>query len=82
MSAVDSDKIARTFGRNLKIIRIHKKMSQEALGEEIGLCRQQVNKHETGVATKPSWDTIQRVSDFTGIPAEKLMNTTLKEEDF
>jgi transcriptional regulator with XRE-family HTH domain len=42
-------------GNNLRMIRITRKMSQEALGTHLGLTFQQVQKYEKGTNKIPSW---------------------------
>ena len=44
-----AQKIDRVIGRNIRIHRLAKKMSQTELGEHLGVSFQQVQKYENGV---------------------------------
>ncbi|MFV0393274.1 MAG: helix-turn-helix domain-containing protein, partial [Coprobacillaceae bacterium] len=69
------------FGIKLQTLRKEKRMSQEALAEQLGVSRQAVSKWETGEGY-PEMDTIIMISNLFGVTLDYLMkgNTEGGEE--
>lgn len=69
------------FIKNLAVIRAALHLSQEQLGEKVGLSRQQVYRYEQGLAFEPLHSTVERVASFAGVSQEQLTHTLLREGD-
>lgn len=69
------------FGKNLAVIRAALHLSQEQLGEKVGLSRQQVYRYEQGLAFEPLHSTVERVAAFAGVSQEPLTHALLREGD-
>jgi transcriptional regulator with XRE-family HTH domain len=54
-------------GRKVRALRLERSMSQEKLGEALGLTFQQVQKYEKG-ANRISAGRLQRIADILGVP--------------
>jgi len=65
------------FGKNLKLLRTRKKMSQEDLAMEIGIKRSSLSGYENGAA-EPDFETLIRISAFFHIPLDKLLKNALE----
>ena len=63
------------------MIRAALHLSQEQLGEKVGLSRQQVYRYEQGLAFEPLHSTVERVASFAGVSQEQLTHTLLREGD-
>ena len=62
-----------TTGEKIAALRREHKLSQEALGEKLGLSRQAVSKWETGTAD-PSTSNLLALAKLFGVPAEELLH--------
>lgn len=71
----------RCFGKNLAVIRAALHLSQEQLGEKVGLSRQQVYRYEQGLAFEPLHSPVERVAAFAGVSQEQLTHALLREGD-
>lgn len=60
------------FHEQLISLRKQKGLSQEQLGEQIGVSRQTVSKWETGVTT-PELEKLIQLGDFFGLPLDELV---------
>lgn len=69
------------FGKNLAVIRAALHLSQEQLGEKVGLSHQQVYRYEQGLAFEPLHSTVERVAAFAGVSQEQLTHALLREGD-
>ena len=68
---------AEIIGRNIKRIRSDKKLSQEALGEVLGITRQTVSRWETGIIS-PEFINVMTLSDYFAVmPSEILTEKPL-----
>ena len=69
------------LGKSMVLIRKQRKLSQERFAEILGLTRQQVSNYECGNVREPSHLVVKRLTEFSGIPIEKLTDGVLREED-
>lgn len=67
----DDSKLLEKFSMKLKIERVKRKLSQEALAELSGLNRRTISTIETG-DTVPSIITVERLAQALGIELYKL----------
>lgn len=67
------------FGIKLQILRKDKRLSQEALAEQLGVSRQAVSKWERGEGY-PEMDTIIMISNLFGVTLDYLMKDNDDEE--
>lgn len=51
-----------TVGENIKRIRKNLKISQESLGNAVGLTADYISKLETGKRGNPSWDALEKIA--------------------
>ena len=63
-----------TTGEKIAALRREHKLSQEALGEKLGLSRQAVSKWETGTAD-PSTSNLLALAKLFGVSAEELLRS-------
>ena len=59
-------------GEYLKKLRTEKGLSQDALGEVLGISRQSVSKWEQGNST-PDIDNIGKLAEFYGVSIDSLV---------
>lgn len=67
-----------TFSEQLVTLRKQKGLSQEQLGEEIGVSRQTVSKWESGSST-PEMDKLIQLSNFFDVSVDYLVGRNLKD---
>lgn len=67
------------FGIKLQVLRKDKRLSQEALAEQLGVSRQAVSKWERGEGY-PEMDTIIMISNLFGVTLDYLMKDNDDEE--
>jgi transcriptional regulator with XRE-family HTH domain len=65
--------IDRRVGAKIREMRIAKRMSQAALGDEIGLTFQQIQKYESG-ANRIALSTLLRLCDALGAQPAQVVN--------
>ena len=65
------------FAQNLKFLRTSHKLSQEALGEKIGLNRGNIASYEKGSA-EPSLTNLLKISRYFGIEVSNLLETNIE----
>lgn len=70
MSSVDN-KISKLFGRKVKLERVRKNLSQEALSELCNLSRRTISTIETGDSV-PSIETAANIARGLGIDLYKM----------
>ena len=63
----------QTLGRRIQEARKAAGLSQESLGERLGVSRQAVSKWETGTAD-PSTSNLLALAKLFGVPAEELLH--------
>ena len=61
-----------TSGEKIAALRRDHKLSQEALGEKLGLSRQAVSKWEADQAV-PTMDNLMELSRLFGVPVDTLL---------
>ena len=61
-----------TTGEKIAALRKEQGMSQEALGEKLGLSRQAVSKWEADQAV-PTMDNLMELSKLFGVPVDTLL---------
>ena len=68
----------QTLGRRIQEARKAAGLSQESLGERLGVSRQAVSKWETGTAD-PSTSNLLALAKLFGISAEELLRSVEQE---
>ncbi len=66
------------FGKNLKIIRLSRNLTQEKLAELVDIEQRQLTRIETGKSF-PSADTLQNLCIALAVPIQQLFNFDLGE---
>ena len=69
-----------TLGEKIYKLRIKRGMSQEALGEVLGVSRQSVSKWETDQSL-PELDKIVAISEIFAISTDYLLKETAKKRE-
>ena len=59
------------FGKKLKELRVEKGLSQQKLGECLGVCNQTVSFWESG-SREPDMDAIIKIADFFNVSTDYL----------
>ena len=72
MGITKSKTISRTFGKNLKRIRLEKKMSQGDIARALGIHRSYISGLERGVRN-PTLLNIERLAKALGVELSKLL---------
>lgn len=62
-------------GRRVRAFRLNKGLSQEKLGDELGITFQQVQKYEKGV-NRIGAGRLQRISEILGVPVSEFFATS------
>ena len=62
----------RDIGKNIRVLREKKGMTQEALAEALFVTRQTVSNYETG-RSQPDLDTLVRLAALYQVPVEELI---------
>lgn len=65
------------FYSNLSYLRIERKLTQEALGNELGLSKQVICLYESG-AREPSIETLIKISGYFGVLIDDLLTEDLR----
>ena len=65
------------FFSNLSYLRVTKRLTQTALGKEIGLSKQIICLYESGTR-EPSVETLLKVSDYFGVSIDDLLKEDLR----
>jgi transcriptional regulator with XRE-family HTH domain len=71
MTPKDPDSIDRIVGRNIRICRMQKGLTQTELADELGVTFQQVQKYEKGTNRIGS-GRLMRIATFLGVPVTAL----------
>ncbi|WP_033715580.1 helix-turn-helix domain-containing protein [Bacillus mycoides] len=61
------------FGQNLKKLRKSRDLTQEQLGEQLNLSRNQINNYENAMF-EPSMETLLQISSFFDVSLDILCN--------
>lgn len=67
------------FAQNLKFLRSHHKLSQDALAQHIGLNRGNIASYEKGSA-EPSLKNLLNISQYFNISLNTLLETNVEEQ--
>jgi transcriptional regulator with XRE-family HTH domain len=67
MPRKQTDPLDIEVGRKVRALRLERNMSQERLGDALGLTFQQVQKYEKG-ANRISAGRLQRIAEILGVP--------------
>ncbi|WP_342618402.1 helix-turn-helix transcriptional regulator [Rhodoferax sp. GW822-FHT02A01] len=70
--------LRQVFARNIRLVRVHAGMSQEAMADEAGLDRAFVGTLERG-QRNISIDNIELLCKAIGVPAHELMDPDLPQ---
>lgn len=60
----------------LKELRIEKGLTQEELGNQLGLANNTISRYETGSNEPPKFETWKKIADFFHVPTEYLLGIT------
>ncbi|MFJ6034430.1 helix-turn-helix domain-containing protein [Bacillus toyonensis] len=66
-------KALELFGQNLKRLRKSRDLTQEQLGEQLNLSRNQINNYENAMF-EPSMETLLQISSFFNVSLDLLCN--------
>ena len=67
-------------GKNIRILRTRKKMTQDALAEKLFVSRQTVSNYETG-KTRPDIDTLVKIADIMEVDVNVLIHGMPSQEN-
>lgn len=73
-------KALELFGKNLRLLRKSRGLSQEQLGQRLNLSRNQINNYENAMF-EPSMDTILQISSFFNVPLDALFSRFNANDD-
>lgn len=73
-------KALELFGQTLKLLRKSRGLSQEQLGEELNLSRNQINNYENAMF-EPSMDAILQISSYFNVPLDVLFSRVNVNDD-
>jgi transcriptional regulator with XRE-family HTH domain len=60
------------FNLNLRRLRLERKLSQQELGDRLGVSRVYISQLENGAIQSPSTETAQKIADALGVSASAL----------
>lgn len=60
------------FSTQLKKLRVERKLSQDALAEQLFISRQSISKYETGEST-PDLENLIKIADILGVSLDELV---------
>ena len=72
MAITKSKNISKTFGKNLKIIRTEKQMSQGDIARSLAVHRSYISGLERGVRN-PTLTNIERIARALGVDIKRLL---------
>lgn len=67
-------------GKNIRILRTRKKMTQDALAEKLFVSNQTVSNYETG-KTRPDIDTLVKIADIMEVDVNVLIHGMPSQEN-
>lgn len=68
-----------TIGKNIKKVRLEKKLSQQKLGEKLGVSQAMIAQYETGRRI-PKLETIDKIADALNVSRNMLLTDTSPSE--
>jgi transcriptional regulator with XRE-family HTH domain len=74
------DSVDQMVGRNIRIYRLQKRLTQTELADELGLTFQQVQKYEKGTNRVGS-GRLLKIATFLAVPVTALFNGSDEMED-
>lgn len=63
----------RDIGKNIRLARLHRKLTQDELAQKVHTTRQTISNYETG-RSRPDVETLQRLADALGIELTELLD--------
>lgn len=63
----------RDIGKNIRLTRLHRKLTQDELAQKVHTTRQTISNYETG-RSRPDVETLQRLADALGIELTELLD--------
>jgi transcriptional regulator with XRE-family HTH domain len=75
MAGKKPDSLDIEVGRKVRALRLEKDLSQEKLGEALGLAFQQIQKYEKGT-NRISAGRLQRIAEVLGVPTSAFFADT------
>ena len=67
-----------SIGKKLKLLREHKKLSQEQLAQQIGVTKTMVCKYETD-SRQPSFKVLRKLCHTLGVSADYLLDVNIEK---
>ncbi|MDB5032680.1 helix-turn-helix domain-containing protein [Mucilaginibacter sp.] len=67
------------WGNNVRFLRKHRRLSQDAMAQELHISRSKLNAHENGHTVNPPVEDLLAFSDYFGISIDDLLKTKLGE---
>jgi transcriptional regulator with XRE-family HTH domain len=67
------------WGENVRLLRKHRQLSQDAMAEELRITRSKLNAHENGHTINPPVEDLLAFSGYFGISIDDLLKTKLGE---
>lgn len=61
------------IGKNIRLTRLHRKLTQDELAQKVHTTRQTISNYETG-RSRPDVETLQRLADALGIELTELLD--------
>ena len=61
------------FGKNLKLLRQEKQLSQRELGKHLGVINQTISFWEIG-AREPDLDTLVKIANYFNVTVDELLD--------
>jgi transcriptional regulator with XRE-family HTH domain len=75
-----AEEIDRVVGRNIRIFRAAKRMSQDGLGEAVGVTFQQIQKYENGTNRVGS-SRLAKIAAALQVPVARLFDNAVQTAD-
>lgn len=63
----------RDIGKNIRLARLHRKLTQDELAQKVHTTRQTISNYETG-RSRPDVETLQRLADALGVELTELLD--------
>ena len=77
---MDKTTLLKKFGKNVKIERIKKDLTQEQLAEIMNVSQNYIANIERGKAN-PSLETMQKIAAYTGATVAEMLTVKNQEEE-
>lgn len=69
----------RDIGKNIRLARLHRKLTQDELAQKVHTTRQTISNYETG-RSRPDVETLQRLADALGVELTELLDGALSAD--